>query len=82
MKSLSEKAQREQETKAQIEYLWKQLGVYLKQNQQANEEPPISDSKRQELLFSHILDSSSEDERIRMKRSHPRIQANTNDFKV
>ena len=82
MKALNEEAQHEQETKAQIECLWKQLGVYLKQNQQANEEPPISDSKRQELLFSHILDSSSEDERIRMKRSHPRIQANTNDFKV
>ena len=62
MKSLSENAQREQETKAQIEYLWKQLGVYLKQNQQANEEPHQSDSKRQEQVFCHTLDSSSEDE--------------------
>ena len=54
----------------------------MKQNQQANEEPPKSDSKSQEQLFSHILDSSSEDEQIRMTRLHPQIQANTNDFKV
>ena len=73
MKSHSEKAQREQETKAQIEYLWKWLRVYLKQNQQANEEPPQSDSKRQEQLFSHTLDSSSEDEHLRMTRPDSRI---------
>ena len=82
MKSLSEKAQREQETKAQIDHLRKQLGVYLKQNQQANEEPPQFDSKRQEQLFSHTLDSSSEDEPLRMTGPDPRIQANSNDFKV
>ena len=80
MKSLSEKAQREQETKAQIEYLWKQLGVYLNQNQEANEEPPKFDSKRKEQVFSHTLDSSSDHEHLRMTRPNPRIQANTNDF--
>ena len=82
MKSLSEKAQREQETKAQIEYLWKQLVVYLKQNQQGNEQPPQFDSKTQEQVFSHSLDSSSEGEPLRITRPNPRIQANTNDFKV
>ena len=54
----------------------------MKQNQQANEEPPQSDSKRQEQVFSHTLDSSSEVEPLRMTRPDPRIQANTNDFKV
>ena len=54
----------------------------MKQNQQANEEPPQSDSKRQEQLFSHTLDSSSDDEHLRMIRRNPRIQANTNYFKV
>ena len=33
-------------------------------------------------MFSHTLDSSSEDEPLRMTRPDPRIQANTNDFKV
>ena len=53
----------------------------MKQNQQANEEPPQSDSKRQEQAFSHTLDSSIEDEPLRMTRPDPRIQANSNDFK-
>ena len=39
MKVLSEEAQRERETKTQNEYLRKQLGAFLKQKQQANEEP-------------------------------------------
>ena len=82
LKALNEEAQHEQETKAQIEYLCKQLVVYLKQNQQATEEPPQSDSKRQEKLFSHTLDSFSEDEPLRMTRPDPGIQANINDFKV
>ena len=33
-------------------------------------------------MFSHTLDSSSEDEPLRMTTPDPRIQANTNDFKV
>jgi len=33
-------------------------------------------------VSSHALDSSSEDEPLRMARPDPRIQANTNDFKV
>ena len=41
-----------------------------------------SDSKRQEQVFSHTLDSSSEDEPLRMTRPDPRIHGNTNDFKV
>ena len=80
MKALNEEIQHEQECKAQIECFWKQLGVYLKQNQQANEEPPKSDSKRQEQLFSHILDSSSDDEHWRMTRPNTRIQAKINNI--
>ena len=52
------------------------------QNQQANEEPPKSDSKRQEPLFNYTLDSSSDDEHLRMTRPNQQIQSNTNDFKV
>ena len=33
-------------------------------------------------MFSHTLDSSSDHEHLRMTRPNPRIQANTNDFKV
>jgi len=62
MKTLSEEVQREQETKAQNEYLRKQLGAFVKQKQQANEEPLQSNSKRQEQVSSYTLDSSSEDE--------------------
>ena len=54
----------------------------MKQNQEANEEPPKFDSKRQEQLFSHTLDSSTDDEPLRMTRPNPQIQANSNDFKV
>ena len=54
----------------------------MKQNQQANEEPPKSDSKRQEPLFNYTLDSSSDDEHLRMTRPNQQIQSNTNDFKV
>jgi len=82
METLSQKAQCEQETKAQNEYLRKQLGAFLKQKQQANEEPLQSNSKRQEQVFSHNLDSFSEDEPLRMARPKLRMQANTNYFKV
>ena len=54
----------------------------MKQNHQANEEPHQSDSKRQEQVFCHTLDSSSEDEPLRMTRLDPRIHANINDLKV
>jgi len=33
-------------------------------------------------VFSHTIDSSSEDEPLRLGRPEPRFQANTNDFKV
>ena len=41
-----EDSQRNQEIQAQNEYLQKQLGAFLKQKQQANEEPLQSESKR------------------------------------
>jgi len=54
----------------------------LKQKQTINEEPLQSEPRRQEHVFSHHLDSSSEDEPLRMARAEPWMQANTNDFKV
>ena len=71
-----------QELKAQNEYLLKQLGTFLKQKQKMCEEPNQSEPQRQEQVFSHTLDSSSEDEPLRMTSQIPRIQASTNDFKV
>ena len=47
-----------------------------------NEEPCQSKPKRNEQVFSHNVDSSSEDEPLRMARPELRFQANTNDFKV
>jgi len=47
-----------------------------------NEETYQSEPRRQEQVFSHNIDSSSEDEPLRMTRPEPRFQANTNDFKV
>jgi len=82
MKTLSEEAKHDQETKAQNKYLQKQLGAYLKQMQQANDEPLQFDSKRQEHVFSYHLDSSSDDEPLRMAGLKPRIQASISDFKV
>ena len=46
------------------------------------EESAQPEPQRQEQVFSHTLDSSSEEEPWRMARPEPRIQANTNDFKV
>jgi len=54
----------------------------LKQTQQANEEPLQSNSKREEQVSNHSLDSSSVDEPLRMARLDPLIEATTNDFKV
>jgi len=82
MKTFSEKARRDQETKAQNGYLQKWLSAYLNQTQQANEEPLQSDFKRQECVFSHHLDSSNDDEQLRVARSEPWIQASASDFKV
>jgi len=38
-----------------------------------NEEPLQSDPRRQEQVFSHNVDSSSEDEPLRMATTKPRI---------
>jgi len=46
------------------------------------EEPVQSEPRRQEQAFSHTLDSSSEDEPVRMFRKDPRMQVNSNDFRV
>ena len=82
MKNINEDSQQNQETKAQNEYLRKQLSAFMKQKQVIHEEPLQYEPRRQERVLSHHLDSSSEDELLRMARPKPRIQANTNDFKV
>jgi len=82
MKKTNEDSQQNQEIKAQNEYLHKQLGAFLKQKRISNKEPLQSELRRQEHEFSHHLDSSSEDKPLRMARPEPRMQANTNDFKV
>jgi len=46
------------------------------------EEPTQSEPWRQEQVFSHTLDSSSEDELVRMVRQDPQIQASSNNFRV
>jgi len=71
-----------QELQAQNEYLRKQLGIFLKQKQKACEEPIQSEPWRQEQVFSHTLDSSSEDEPLRMTRQDSHVQASSNDFKI
>ena len=82
LKKIHEDAQRELETQARNEYLQKQLGSFLKQNQKMNEEALQSEPRRQQQVLSHSLDSSSEDEPLRMDRPEPQFPANTNDFKV
>jgi len=82
MRKINEDAQRDQELKAHNDYLRKQLGAVLKQKQKMCEEPPQSDFGRQGRMASHALDSSSEDEPLRMARPEPRFQANSNDFRV
>jgi len=51
-----------QELKAQNEYLHKQLGSFLKQKQKLNEEPSHSASQGREKVFSHNLESLSDEE--------------------
>jgi len=82
VKKIHEDAQHNQETQAQNEYLRKQLGSFLKQKQKVSEETYQSKPRRQEQVFSHNIDSPSEDEPLRMARPEPRFQSNTNDFKV
>ena len=81
-RKIQEDARRDQETQAQNKYLQKQLDAYSKQQQQASEESIHSRSQRQEQVFSHTLDSSSEDEPLRMTRQDSQFQASSNDFKV
>ena len=81
-RKIQEDARRDQETQAQNKYLQKQLDAYSKQQQQASEESIHSRSQRQEQVFSHTLDSSSEDEPLRMTRQDSHVQASSNDFKV
>ena len=81
-RKIQEDGRRDQETQAQNKYLQKQLDAYSKQQQQASEESIHSRSQRQEQVFSHTLDSSSEDEPLRMTRQNPQFQASSNDFKI
>ena len=54
----------------------------MKQKQKLNEETFQSEPRAREKVFSHHLDSSSEEEVPRTVRREPRMQANNNDFRV
>jgi len=82
MKDNHEITSSNQELKAQNEYLRRQLGTFLKQKQKMNEEPVYSAPRGQEQVFNHTFDSSSEEEPLRRPQSEPRMQANSNDFRV
>ena len=82
LKSNHEITSSNQELKAQNEYLHKQLGTFLKQKQKLNKELSYSAQQGQEKVFSHNLESSSDEEPLRRPRSEPRVQANSNDFRV
>jgi len=71
-----------QELKAQNEYVRKQLGTFLKQKQKLNEEPSYAAPQGREQVFSHNLESSSDEEPFRRPRSEQRGQGNSNDFRV
>ena len=79
---IQEDSQKNQETQAQNEYLRKQLGSILKQKQKLNGDTLQAEPRRHEQVFSHEVDSSSEEEPTRMTRGEPQFQANSNDFKV
>ena len=79
---IREDSRRNQEAQAQNEYLWKQLGSFLKQKQKLNEDTLQSQPRAREQVFSHDVDSSSEEEVPRMVRGEPWNQANNNDFRV
>jgi len=81
MRKINEGVECDQELQAQNDYLRKQLWAVLKQKRKMNEEPSLFDTKRQEQVFSHNVDSSNEDEPLRMTRTEPRFQANPNDFR-
>ena len=78
---IREDSQRNHEAQAQNEYLRKQLGSFLKQRQKLNEDTLQSEPRAREQIYSHDVDSSSEEEVPRMVRE-PRNQANNNDFRV
>jgi len=65
---IREDSQRHQEAQAQNEYLRKQLGSVLKQKQKLNEDTLQSEPRVREQVFSHEVESSSEEEPIRMAR--------------
>ena len=58
------------------------MGSVLKQKQKLNEDTFQSEPRMHEQVFSHDVESSSEEEPTRMTREEPRFQANSNDFKV
>ena len=79
---IREDSQRNQEAQAQNDYLRKQLGSFLKQKQKLNEDTLQSEPRACEQVYSHDVDSSSEEEMPRMARGEQRFLANTNDFRV
>jgi len=58
------------------------LGSVLQQKKKLNEDALQSEPRGCEQVFSHEVDSSSEEEPTRMIRGEPQFQANTNDYRV
>ena len=77
-----EDSQKNQETQAQNEYLRKELGSVLKQKQKLNEDTLQFEPRGREQVFSHEVESLSEEEPTIMVRGEPWFQANSNDFRV
>ena len=76
---IREDSQKNQVTQAQNEYLRKQLGSILKQKEKLNEETLQSEPRGREQVYSHDVDTSSEEEMPRMARGEPRFPTNTTD---
>ena len=55
---------------------------FLKQKQKLNEDTLQSKPRRREQVFSHDVDSSSEEEPTRMMTGEPWFQVNSNDFRA
>ena len=66
-------SQKNQETQAQNEYLRNQLGLVLRQKQKLNEDILQSEPREHEQVFSHEVESSSEEDPVRMARGEPQF---------
>ena len=71
---IQEDSQRNPEAQAQNDYLWKQLGSFLKQKQKLKKETFQSEPRAREQVYSHDVDSSSEEEVLRLARGEQQFK--------